>query len=72
MKKIDLFAFLKQTMNGHLEMRRQHEVKLQALAVAKEIIEIRKQTEKMLKDGTRTEIVFRSIIQPDYSNFANA
>jgi hypothetical protein len=43
-------AFLKKRINDNLEMRRHHEVKLQALVVAKGMIQVRKQIEKMLKD----------------------
>jgi hypothetical protein len=49
MKKMEVTC-LKERFNNHLKMGREYEVKLQALAVAKEMIEIRKQMEKMLKD----------------------
>jgi hypothetical protein len=42
MKKLEELTFLKGRFNDHLKMRREYEVKLQGLDVAKEMIEIRK------------------------------
>jgi hypothetical protein len=53
MKKMEELTFLKERFNDHLKMSREHEVKLQGLAVAEEMIEVMKQMEKILNNGCK-------------------